>query len=263
MKKLIIALIAAAMALTAVSCEKSGKTQKKSAEETQTKNMSEYEAEKRGSMKERAIDEAFEKADMTAQQIEKYDIPDDWKELSFRGISMCVPPDVEASEGFTGSEEYRNPSGTVHIIPWAGYTWDEGFGGDEDFPEITDEKVRNAFSELGIGYDGTRLSFYRAVLALTGSSRTDENADAFETAVLAKGIEFSNVAEVFVTESDGHPIYINGLYNEAEMEEEDTEKYRTSFSASIFADENTEYTVMIFAGSMSEALKMASSIKII
>ncbi|SHM17182.1 hypothetical protein [Ruminococcus flavefaciens] len=251
MKKTLIALAAAAMALTAVSCgEKEKGTSSEGVNAETTIEVSAGELMK--DISERA---AVEKADMTAKPTEKCDIPDDWKELTVDGLKIRVPSGVEELNADPGMRRFGDETKGLYLTTSAAVEYDGGVLFSALNPDTSEEKVRQAFSELGIEYNGTRLSFLKAALSITSADKTDENAEAFETAIKAKGGEFDFADEVYVSESDGHQIYII-------LDKKFFKSDVVSLTVYYFVDEKTAYTVGINAGTMEEALQIATNLSL-
>ncbi|MBP5379385.1 MAG: hypothetical protein J6Y64_07585 [Ruminococcus sp.] len=280
MKRTLTAITVAVMLLTAVSC---GKTEKKTSSveaasivtaETTTRSLEDILAEYTTTAEEleeqlaEMKETAKERVDLTAQPIPEYDIPDDWKKMSDGRIEFLVPPDVVDNTSSTSTlipGKYQNEDKSVSVIIMNGNDWnehDESEDVEDYFPEVTEEKTIKALKELGIEYDGTRTSFYKAVLSFTSADRTDENAEAFDTAALAKGLCFLIFPEVFYKDSDGHDIYAHG-YSSETMLGKKSKNSDSKFWVGAFADSNTEYTLMVTARSREEALKICSTIKVL
>ena len=253
MKKTLIALIAAVMAFTAVSCGEKEKKEETSSESVNTETTAEVSADEL--MKDISERAAVDKADLTAQQIEKSDIPEDWKELNVDGLKIRVPSGVEELNADPGTRRFGDETKRLFITTSSSVEYDGGLLFSALNSDISEEKVRQAFSELGIDYNGTRLSFLKAALLLTSADKTDENAEAFETAIKAKGGEFDFADEVYVSESDGHQIYtiVNKKFFKNDV---------TSLTVYYFADEKTAYTVGVNAGTMEEALQIATNLSL-
>lgn len=277
MKKTLFVFIAAAMLLAAVSCGKDGK--KTSSDEaspnvtaeTTTRSVEDILAEYTTTAEEleKQIAEmketVMERVDLTAQKLQNYEIPDDWKEISDGRIKLLVPPDVEDKKTSTSElirGKFQNEDKSVAVTITNGNDWNEHYEAeDEDnyFPEISEEKIVKAFKELGIDYDGTRTSFYKAVLSFTSADRTDENAEAFDTAALAKGLCFMTFPEVFYGDHDGHDVYAHG-YPPINPLGKKSKNSDCKLWVGAFADSNTEYTLMVTARSREEALMICSTI---
>ena len=278
MKRTLTLLLAAAMAVTAVSCGKSAK-EAAPAEDTAAVSettsldldalLSEYTttAEELEQQLAEMKETAMERVDLTAKPIPEYTIPDDWKEMSDGRMKFLVPPDVEDQTSSTGSlilGKYMNEDKSVSVITMNGNDWSE-HEEDEDenyFPEASEENCVKAFRELGIDYDGTRTSFYKAVLSFTSADRTEENGEAFDNAALAKGLCFYAFPEVYYMDSDGHDIYAHAYFAE-NMLGKTTNGDNSKYWVGAFADSNTEYTLIVNARSQEEALMICSTIKII
>lgn len=249
MKKTLIAITAAAMLLTAVSCgEKKTDSSDTSSESWELNDEEIRELERKI---------AYDDVDLASKQIEKYAVPEGWKEISVDGIIIPVPSEVEELKADPGSRRFGDKSKGLYIRTFKAVKWE---GGVEfvaaAFPEITAERVKQAFSDLGIEYDGTRLSLFKAALSLSKANKTAENAESFEIAAIAKSNAFAITKEVLVSESDGHPIYIEvvddlGLKNR-----------KPSVNADFFVDENTVYTVGVNAETMDEVLQIATNLKL-
>ena len=279
MKRTLAIFLAAAIAVTAVSCGKAAK-ETASEEENITVSettsldldalLSEYTttAEELEQQLAEMKETAMERVDLTAKPIPEYTIPDDWKEMSDGRMKFLVPPDVEDQTSSTGSlilGKYRNEDKSVSVIIMKGNDWSEHEEDEEDnyFPEASEENYTKAFSELGLDYDGTRTSFYKAVLSFTSADRTEENAEAFDNAALAKGLCFLTFPEVYYVCSDGHDIYAHGYPSEGLNGEKYPESNDARFWVGAFADSNTEYTLMVQGSSKEEALMICSTIEII
>lgn len=271
MKKTLTALIAAAMTFTAVSC---GKKADSSAPETaaettnsiadilQSTTTAEELEQEIAKMKEQAM----ERVDLTAKPLPEYTVPDDWHEISDGRVKLLVPADVEDKSSSTGTlilGKFMNEDKSVSVITMEGNDWSEheedGDEVDNYFPEISEKNYTKAFKELGLDYDGTRTSFYKAVLSFTSADRTDENAEAFNVAALAKGMCFYAFPEVYYKESDGHDIYAHAYFAE-NMLGKTTNADNSKYWVGAFADSNTEYTLIVNARSQEEALMICSTL---
>lgn len=276
MKKTLIALTAAAMTFTAVSCgKKTDSPASGTAAETTTKSIEDILAESTTTAEEleqeiaKMKEQAMERVDLTAKPIPECTIPDDWQEMSDGRMSFLVPADVEDKSSSTGSlilGKFMNEDKSVSVITMEGNDWNEhdedGDEADNYFPEISEENYTKAFKELGLEYDGTRTSFYKAVLSFTSADRTDENAEAFNVAALAKGMCFYAFPEVYYhKDSDGHDIYAHAYFAE-NMLGKTTNADNSRYWVGAFADSNREYTLIVNARSQEEALMICSTIKI-
>jgi hypothetical protein len=269
MKKTLTVLIAAAMMFTAVSCgKKADSSSSETAEATtnsiadllQSTTTAEELEQELAEMKEKAM----ERIDLTAKPIPEYTIPDDWQEMSDGRMSFLVPPDVEDKSSSTGSlilGKFMNEDKSVSVITMDGNDWSEHEEDEEDnyFPKVSEENCVRAFKELGLDYDGTRTSFYKAVLSFTSADRTDENAEAFDIAALAKGLCFYAFPEVYYKDSNGHDIYAHAYFAE-NMLGKTTNADNSKYWVGAFADSNREYTLIVNARSQEEALKICSTL---
>jgi len=280
MKKKFAALAAVIMAFSAVSCSKK---EEKASDETAVETTAEADsqdiddlltektttAEELEKAKKEMKRSALERVDITAQPIPEYEIPADWHEVSDGRIKMLVPSDVTEQTTGNGSivlGKFLNEDKSVSVIAMKGNDWSKKEEDDDSenyFPEVNDESIAKAFAELGIDYDGTRTSFYKAVLSFTGADRTKENADAFEIAALAKGFCFFAFPEVFYRDANGHDIYAHGYSLEGLTGEKFPESNDARFWVGAFADSNTEYTFMVKGKTREEALMMCSTIEFV
>ncbi|MBO4493579.1 MAG: hypothetical protein J5724_04245 [Ruminococcus sp.] len=252
MKKTLIAFAVAAMAFAAVSCgEKKTDSSPESGSPATTAEESADEL-----MKDMLKKSYSDNADMTAQQTEKYDIPDGWKEIEVESLKIYVPSAVEELSADPGTRRFGDKAEGLYLITSPAKEYDGGLALSALDPDTSEEKVSLAFSELGIEYNGTRLSFFKAALSLTDSDKTSENAEAYETALSAKENEFALDKEIYVTGSEGHPIYIEvrkdfGLKNR-----------KPSVCADFFIDEKTVQSVTVNAETLEEALRIAANLRL-
>ncbi len=213
------------------------------------------------------IKETAKKAvDLTAQPIPEFTVPDDWHQITDGKVSLYVPSDV--TELASGSlKRFQNEDKSIIILFMSGNDWSQEEE-DETFtqliPEAKTENTIKAFAGLGIEYDGTRRSFYRAALSFTSADRTEENAEDFDAAVIAKGLAFDIYPEIFFMEKDGKDFYAHGMNTllpdyslEAGSQEPDPDYHNIWLGA--FADDNIEYTVMIKTPTKEESLHIAST----
>lgn len=251
MKRTLTAITAAAMVFTSISCGEKKKDTSSESVNAETSAEASVDELMKGISERAAID----KADMTAKPTEKYDIPDDWKELTVDGLKIRVPSGVEELTADPGTRRFGDETKRLFITTSPAVEHDGGLALSALNPDTSEEKVAQAFSELGIEYNGTRLSFFKAALSLTSADKTDENAEAFETAITAKGSEFDFADEVYVSESDGHQVYTMA-----------NKKFFKNDVASVtvyyFVDEKTAYTVGINTGTMEEALQIATNLSL-
>lgn len=269
MKRTLIALTAAAMVFTAVSCsnkkeEKNTASEITAASEAVTDEVTteevtiDEEAEQRNKEnREYMKRKAEEGVDITPQPFpECGDVPDDWKEISYESVSMRIPPDFEEEETSLSyiKESYgkKDTFETAYIVQKMKF--DYGLIKDYTYPEITEEVVSNAFKELGIEYDGTPLSTYRAVLSLTSEKRTDNNAEYFEQAMLAKEMMLKDSSEVYYKQINGYDVY----YKKAE----DGQDGFWCFSIELFVNSKESYSIEVVGDTLEEALMMCSSVNI-
>lgn len=270
MKKILLLTLMAALAFSAVSC---GKTEEASApSETESSLAETVSEDETVEDVEAALADIKEKAlartDLTAQPMDVPEIPDDWHEVSDGKLSMYVPADVEDISSDSGTfSRFQNEDGSVTVFTMGVTDWSENSGETEDeldeyFPELSEENTAKALKDMGLDYDGTRASFYKAVLSFTSEDRTEENAKAFDTAALAKGMAFTLFPEVYYNNSEGHDIYAQAYSVEA-LKGDLSDEGNSKFWIGAFADPNTEYTAMLTAHTKEEALQIASTIKII
>ncbi|HNZ98000.1 hypothetical protein [Ruminococcus sp.] len=263
MKKAFMAIIAAAavMAFSAVSCgskkEDSGavnETTAASEEDTTEAETTDPDNEEYRELKRR---DAEEGVDITPKPLPEYDnIPEDWKEISYERVSLRIPPDLEETEMWPsyvktcyGKEDSFR---TAYIVEKM--ESENGFYMNYSFPEITEEAVAEAFRELGIEYDGSQLSMYKAVLSLTSEMRTDSNAESFETAMLAKEFELRFSSEVYYRQINGCDVYY--------LKDDLSHDGFWSFNAMIFVSDSEYYQVQVIGDTIEEALMMCSTIDI-
>ncbi|MBR3667521.1 MAG: hypothetical protein IKN66_10235 [Ruminococcus sp.] len=264
MKKAFMAIIAAAavMAFSAVSCgskkEDSGavnETTAVSEEDTTEAETTDPDNEEYRELKRR---EAEEGVDITPQPLPEYDnIPEDWKEISYERVSLRIPPDLEETEMWPsyvktcyGKEDSFRTAYIVEKMESLTSLYATGYS----FPEITEETVAEAFKELGIEFDGSLLSMYKAVLSLTSEMRTDSNAESFETAMLAKEFMIRDNSEVYYKQINGCDVYY--------LKDDLSHDGFWSFSVEIFVSDNENYQVQVIGDTIEEALMMCSTIDI-
>ncbi|WP_297958634.1 hypothetical protein [uncultured Ruminococcus sp.] len=265
MKKAFIAVItaAAAMASAAVSCgkkenstsapESTPTTETVSEADTTEWEMDEWDAEHREDMKLKAE----EGIDITSQPFpECGEIPDDWQEISYEDVSMRIPPDLTESDfGLSYVKAYYTEEDgfrTAYIVDKMEAR--SGFFNDFSFPELTEEVVKDSFADLGIDYDGSRLSMFKSALSLTSALRTDDNEISFENAGLAKEILLSDNSEVYYRQINGHDVYFL-------KDGKGRDGYRC-FDIELFVDDNSYYSAEVIGGTLEEALMMCSTIDI-
>ena len=265
-KKALTAFIAAAaMVFTAVSC--SDKKEDSSAANENTASSEAVTAEDNTETETIApeedeyikdtISKAEEGVDITPQPLpESGDISEEWKEIAYEGVSLRIPPDLEEEEGALSYVKkcYGMEDGfrTAYIVEKMESKC--SFYKNYSFPEITEEAVADAFKELGIEYDGSLLSMYKAVLSLTSEMRTDSNAESFETAMLAKNFMLLHSSEVYYKQINGHDVYF--------MKSDSSHDGYWSFSVYIFVSDNEFYQVQVVGDTLEEAMNMCSTIDI-
>ena len=267
MKKTFIALAAAvsAMAFTAVSCSSKKEenasvagntTAAKTISTEETAEEVTVDAEAEGNRKYMK-GKAEEGVDITVQPFpECGDIPDDWKEISYESVSMRIPPEFEEEENAAHyiKKTYgkKDSFETAYIVQKM--KSDNGLIKNYTYPEITEEVVANAFKELGIEYDGTPLSTYKAVLSLTSEMRTDQNAEYFEQAMLAKEMFLKESSEVYYRQINGYDVYYK--------KDEDGKDGFWCFSIELFVNSKESYSVEVIGDTLEDALMMCSTIYI-
>ncbi|MCR5600502.1 MAG: hypothetical protein K6G33_07170 [Ruminococcus sp.] len=273
MKNTIIAAVLAAMTFAAVSCsdkkeDKPSETENTTASEAvstedvtdEAATEEETEDELTKHLREKLEENIERCVDITLQELPKYDIPTDWKEINNGTLKMLVPPEVsetekEKTDSVSVENEYQNEDNSVHIIFHYLDEWDEGWVYHPSYPDLTGEDVKAAFSELGVDYDGSRASFLKAISSFTSDDKTAENEKAFRIASIEKGIELGYYGSLFHNLSDGHDVYIEGGFGEYMNEDEMRVAY-----ALIFADSNKEYSVRVEAPTKEELLMICSTL---
>lgn len=265
MKKAFIAVItaAAAMATVTVSCGKKENStsapeivttsETVSEADTTESDMDESDAEYREDMELKAE----EGVDITPQPFpECGEVPDDWQEISYEGVSMRIPSDLAESEMEVSyvKEYHKEDDGFRQAYIVEKMEARSGFLKNFRFPELTEEVVKDSFADLGIDYDGSRLSMFKAALSLTSALRTDDNDMSFKNAELAKEFLLSDNSEVYYRQINGHDVYY--------LKRDKGKDGFWCFSAEIFVDDNSYYSAEVIGGTPEEALMMCSTIDI-
>ena len=227
-------------------------------------------------------------------------IPDDWHEVSNGLISFMVPQDVEFDSfeyDLGNGDTYKSTTAKsedrrITIMFFDGNDWkakaeEEDDGTDalkETFDDEAIEKIEEIYadkgysdkvdineedtvrymSELGLDYDGSRESLYRALFEFDESMQTDENEAAFEyIAQLKAEIIGMMYPGVYYMEAGGKPVYIHkyaGVYYDPSKEKKDGYK---SVWIGAFASPDMEYTALVRGSDEAEALQIVSSMKIV
>jgi hypothetical protein len=298
MKKTLTALIAAAMTFTAVSC---GEKKKDSSSESINAEIT-TEAETTQSVEDMIDDylpvfDSHLGIDMTAEPLpETESIPDDWQEISNGKISFRVSADVkmddfeyEFEDGHTfKSTTAKSEDKKIFMSFFDGTDWsveeepttlDSDLIGEDtiDFAkknaeekgypkdgDITEEKTVRYLSEMGLEYDGTRTSLYRALLGFSSKMKTDDNSEAFEYIATLKAITIAvSFPGVYYMEADGKPVYVypyaGAIYDPSKV---DTSKLRTVW-VEAFVSPDKAYTAMVRGHDMEEAMEIASTLKFV
>lgn len=218
-------------------------------------------------------------------------IPDDWHEITNDRLALMVPADVEIkiSEFDLGNgNTYRSASARsedrkiiILFFDDNGSSEDEDFGLDdtEDLDEefrqemidkgypqegdITDEKTARYMAEMGLEYDGTEESKYKALLEFNEDMLTEDNQEAFEYIAMVKaGAIGMEAPEFYYTENDGHSVFVHpymGLfYDPSKQYKSDYKKYWVS----AYASPDMAYSAIVTAHSGVEALQIASTARI-
>lgn len=294
MGKLIISLLAATVVLSAVSC---GKTDEP-AEEISEEAVSETSAE------DDTLEDALSELDLDMPDFDSHaginmkaeplpetaEIPDDWHEVTDGNLSFRVPPDVEMDTVEIG--DYKSTTGksedrTVTIMFYDGNDWSvddeteyEDILSDDEMMKqanemydskgyptddyYSDAKTYEYMAELGLDYDGTRESEYRALLEFSEDMRTDSNKEAFEYVASLKAITMGmSYPKIYFMEADGKPVYIHeypGIYYDPSKS---ADKEYKSMWIGAFTSPDMEYTALVRGHDKEEALKIASTIKVI
>lgn len=288
MRRAALVFLTASIALTAVSCGKydppAAQPEAVEATEAVTEDaasgsiLDEIDLEDPSSiaaLEEQAEDireRARAAADLTAQPMPEQEIPADWEEITNGKLAVYAPPGLEYKETSAGifPSFYKSSDKETTVSFWEGNDWSEKEESEIDsfmyslLPEASEDRTAEAFAALGLDYDGTRASFYKAALSFTSADRTEENAEYFDAAVIAKGMALGYYGEVFHKDDNGRDIYIHSyssrLYDPRKPEEFDPD-YRMIWIGA-FADGNTEYTALIKGRTHEEALQIASTARI-
>ena len=227
-------------------------------------------------------------------------IPDDWHEITDGFLAFTVPADVEINitEYDLGNGQiFRSASagsedGKISIlfvennnIDWSKVDEPEGLDQDDDeetekemenkyrqqsidkgYPQkgdITDEKTARYMAEMGLEYDGTKESKYKALLEFNEDMLTEDNQEAFEYIAMVKAKAIGMEApEFYYTENDGHSVFVHpymGLfYDPSKQYKSDYKKYWVS----AYASPDMAYSAIVTAYSGVEALQIASTARI-
>lgn len=299
MKKAITAFIAAAMAFTAVSCGRD----KEVSPAAETVETAATEAVTTESVEE-MIDEYLPEFDanaginMAAEPMpETEEIPDEWHEVSDGKISFRVPADVKMDSyelDLGNGDTYRSNTAKsedrkIFLAFFDGNDWsvekEESTNIDSDlidedtidfakknaeekgYPQdgyITEEKTVGYLSELGLEYDGTRSSLYRALLDFSEKYDTEEHKEAFEYIATLKASMIGMVYPcIYYMEADGKPVYVHlhtGMMYDPSKKPEGKSR---AVWVGAFASPNMEYTALVKGKDLEEALKIASTLKFV
>ena len=221
---------------------------------------------------------------------ETAEIPDDWHEVTDGNLSFRVPPDVEMDTVEIGdykSTTAKSEDRTVTIMFYDGNDWSvddeteyEDILSDDEMMKqanemydskgyptddyYSDAKTYEYMAELGLDYDGTRESEYRALLEFSEDMRTDSNKEAFEYVASLKAITMGmSYPKIYFMEADGKPVYIHeypGIYYDPSKS---ADKEYKSMWIGAFTSPDMEYTALVRGHDKEEALKIASTIKVI
>lgn len=301
MKKFLLLALISALALSAVSCGKTEESEITEAVEETTAEATTEDDSWGDAL--RALENDLPDFDshaginMKAEPLpEIEEIPDDWHEVSNGIISFMVPADVECenyeydlSDGRTNkSVRAQSPDRGIRISFYDGNDWsveeeeeeeedslldDETMGkaaeiyDNKGYPEegyTSDEKTAAYLLEMGFDYDGTRESEYRSLFEFDEDMRTDNNEEAFEYLATIKALMLGMAyPRVYYTESDGKPVYIHeypGIYYDPSKS---ADKEYKSMWIGAFTSPDMEYTALVRGHDKEEALKIASTIKVI
>ncbi|WP_298529162.1 hypothetical protein [uncultured Ruminococcus sp.] len=227
------------------------------------------------------------------------EIPSDWHEITNGKLTFKVPAEVKLGDhalkvaqnedstlvvGFLGETHWDEESTDLDTVYDTYFDTSYLSGEDleaaekqvEEYEEYVSETVRERgypvdgelknieddMKAMGLEYDGSGLSKYRALLSVTEKDRTDDNAEAFEHIAMQKALTFGDkYPGIRYLEADGVPVYLCTYQNsKSAIRAGDTEYKRLWISA--FAEPDLEYNALINARSMEEALQIASTIKI-
>jgi len=227
------------------------------------------------------------------------EIPADWHEVTDDKLTFKVPADVQLGGnvmkiaqnedstlvvGFLGETHWNEESLDSDMMYDTYFDTSYLSGEDletaekqvEEFEEYASETVRERgypvdgemenieddMKAMGLEYDGSGLSMYRALLSVTEKDRTDDNAEAFEHIAMAKALVFGDkYPGMRYLEADGVPVYLCTYPNSLSDRKAGITEYKRLW-ISAFVEPDLGYTALINARSMEEALQIASTIKI-
>ena len=292
MKKTLAILATAALAFSVTACGKDDKSSSQPEAETTTASDS-FELYMPHFDNRAGIN-------LTAEPMpEVAEIPTDWHEISNGKLTFKVPAEVKLGDhalkvaqnedsslvvGFLGETHWDEESTDLDTVYDTYFDTSYLSGEDleaaekqvEEYEEYVSETVRERgypvdgelknieddMKAMGLEYDGSGLSKYRALLSVTEKDRTDDNAEAFEHIAMQKALTFGDkYPGIRYLEADGVPVYLCTYQNsKSAIRAGDTEYKRLWISA--FAEPDLEYNALINARSMEEALQIASTIKI-
>lgn len=295
MKKFLLLALISALALSAVSCGKTEESEITEAVEETTAEATTEDDSWGDAL--RALENDLPDFDshaginMKAEPLpEIEEIPDDWHEVTDGNLSFRVPPDVEMDTVEIGdykSTTAKSEDRTVTIMFYDGNDWSvddeteyEDILSDDEMMKqanemydskgyptddyYSDAKTYEYMAELGLDYDGTRESEYRALLEFSEDMRTDSNKEAFEYVASLKAITMGmSYPKIYFMEADGKPVYIHeypGIYYDPSKS---ADKEYKSMWIGAFTSPDMEYTALVRGHDKEEALKIASTIKVI
>ncbi len=295
MKKFLLLALISALALSAVSCGKTEESEITEAVEETTAEATTEDDSWGDAL--RALENDLPDFDshaginMKAEPLpETAEIPDDWHEVTDGNLSFRVPPDVEMDTVEIGdykSTTAKSEDRTVTIMFYDGNDWSvddeteyEDILSDDEMMKqanemydskgyptddyYSDAKTYEYMAELGLDYDGTRESEYRALLEFSEDMRTDSNKEAFEYVASLKAITMGmSYPKIYFMEADGKPVYIHeypGIYYDPSKS---ADKEYKSMWIGAFTSPDMEYTALVRGHDKEEALKIASTIKVI
>ena len=295
MKKFLLLALISTLALSAVACGKTEESEITEAVEETTAEATTEDDSWGDAL--RALENDLPDFDshaginMKAEPLpETAEIPDDWHEVTDGNLSFRVPPDVEMDTVEIGdykSTTAKSEDRTVTIMFYDGNDWSvddeteyEDILSDDEMMKqanemydskgyptddyYSDAKTYEYMAELGLDYDGTRESEYRALLEFSEDMRTDSNKEAFEYVASLKAITMGmSYPKIYFMEADGKPVYIHeypGIYYDPSKS---ADKEYKSMWRGAFTSPDMEYTALVRGHDKEEALKIASTIKVI
>lgn len=184
-----------------------------------------------------------------------HEVPADWTGFTDSGISLKLPAEPEASvEDDVTTFNLKVDGSDAELIFESTEAAEKRLGDAVITLDSRIDVYQAAFEKLGIPFDGTKASLYRALLTVTPDD-VDNADDETRSTLIEMGTELLYIDEAYIIEKEDAEVFIFHHRIPAADEGKDKEFYE----ALIFDSDDKQRDVRVFCDDKDTALRIAAT----